>query len=230
MKVVDLTALAKEGGLRGYFKFRKAELITFLQNNLRPTPPQRTIPAPRPSPRPTPTLKPYHLRPKKGKETFIEDIEMPPPPSNRKQIKRMKKKLSKLSKKIRHSKRKRNNLISMLNSIKKKIEELKGSREQNEEVFSPVEVEQAFGRAYRSYRNNRRNRMDVDTFFDRIRQNLIDLMKRELVDLGSVMVQRTAWMRFRMEALFSQFYRTLTMETMPVKKFSIYIFASYTTV
>ena len=60
----------------------------------------------------------------------------------------MKKKLGKLNKKIRHSKRKHNNLISKRNSIKKKIEELKG----NEEVFSPeesfniVEFEQAFNR------------------------------------------------------------------------------------
>ena len=30
MRVIDLKALAKESGLRGYSKFRKAELITFL--------------------------------------------------------------------------------------------------------------------------------------------------------------------------------------------------------
>ena len=58
-----------------------------------------------------PKLKPYQLKPEEVKETFIE----PPveqPPSNPKQIKRMKKKLGKLSKKTRHSKRKHNNLIS----------------------------------------------------------------------------------------------------------------------
>ena len=41
--------------------------------------------------------------------------------------------------------------------------------------------------------------MDVDTFFDRIRQNLIDLMNRELTDLGSARVQTTAWIRFGAE-------------------------------
>ena len=131
---------------------KKAELITFLQNNLQPTPAPRTRPPPPPPkmstwepvddrPRPTPqaspsvrfrqpellrhsqppnsqnprpTLKPYQLKPKRGKETFIE----PPveqkelPPSNPKQIKLTKKKLGKLNKKIRHSKRKHNNLIS----------------------------------------------------------------------------------------------------------------------
>ena len=41
--------------------------------------------------------------------------------------------------------------------------------------------------------------MDVDTFFDRIRQNLIGLVNRELMDLGPAKVQMTAWIRFRME-------------------------------
>ena len=50
MKVIELTALAKERGLRGYSKLKKAELITFLQNNLRPhtrpTRPSRPPPPP----------------------------------------------------------------------------------------------------------------------------------------------------------------------------------------
>ena len=33
--------------------------------------------------------------------------------------------------------------------------------------------------------------MDVDTFFDQIRQNLIGLMDREIQDLGSARVQTT---------------------------------------
>ena len=41
--------------------------------------------------------------------------------------------------------------------------------------------------------------MDIDTFFDRIRQNLIDLISRELTDLGSVRVQTNTWIRFRIE-------------------------------
>ena len=125
----------------------------------------------------------------------------PPTNSNQKQIKRMKKKLGKSNRKIRHSKKKHNNLISKRNSIKKKIEELKGPRPKEprepEESFNPIEREQAFSRAYRSYRINGRSRMDVDTFFGGIRQNLIDLMNRELTDLGSAGVQTTAWIRFR---------------------------------
>ena len=180
-----------------------------------PAPRPRPMPAPRPRPTPAPRLKPtpsvrprqpdsqnprpYQLKSERGKETFIE----PPveqkelPPSNLKQIKRMKKKLGKLNKKIRHSKKDHNNLISKQNSIKKRIEELKGlCKPEPEESFNPIELEQALNRAYRSYRINGRSRMDVDTFFDRIRQNLIDLVNRELTDLGSAKVQMTAWIRF----------------------------------
>ena len=239
MKVVDLKTLAKECRLKDYSKLKKAELITFLQNNLQPTPapctrPSRpTRPPPPPPawkpiddrPRPTPQAspldrprqpelqppnsqnpRPYQLKPKRGKETFIEPSvkQKELPPSNPKQIKRMKKKLGKLNKKIRHSKRKHNNMMSKQNSIKKKIEELKGPREPKEshkpeESFNPIEIEQAFNRAYRSYRMNGRSRMNADTFFDRIRQNLIDLMNRKLTDLGSAKVQTAAWIRFRME-------------------------------
>ena len=72
-------------------------------------------------------------------------------------------------------------MISKQNSIKKKIEELKGPRERNEEVlsleecFNLVELKQAFDRGYRSYGINGRSGMDVETFFDRIRQNLMIL-------------------------------------------------------
>ena len=81
----------------------------------------------------------------------------------------------------------------------------KGEGEQNEEVFSPevsfnpIELEQAFDRAYRSYRINRISRIDVETFFDQFRQNLIDLMNRELTDLDSARAQMTAWISFTKE-------------------------------
>ena len=48
------------------------------------------------------------------------------------------------------------------------------------EPFKTTELEQAFGGAYRNYRVNGRPKMDVDTFFNRIREGLIELIKREL--------------------------------------------------
>ena len=61
MKVVDLKPLAKERGLRGYYKLRKAELITFIQNNLRPSLASRPIHAERSCPR-HPTRPPPLIR------------------------------------------------------------------------------------------------------------------------------------------------------------------------
>ena len=46
--------------------------------------------------------------------------------------------------------------------------------------FKPIELEQAFGGAYRSYRINGKPKLDVDTFFNRIRKELIELIEREL--------------------------------------------------
>ena len=42
--------------------------------------------------------------------------------------------------------------------------------------FKPIELEQAFGGAYRSYRINGRPKIDVDTFFNRIGKRLIELI------------------------------------------------------
>ena len=64
------------------------------------------------------------------------------------------------------------------------------------EPFKPIELEQAFEGAYRSYRVNGRPKIDVDTFFNRIRKELIELIKRELKTRTSARIQTTAWIRF----------------------------------
>ena len=75
-------------------------------------------------------------------------------------------------------------------------EESKGPREPEPERFNPIELEQAFNGAYRSYRIDGRPRMDADTFFNRIRGELISLIARELSVLNSARVQTTTWIRF----------------------------------
>ena len=61
------------------------------------------------------------------------------PPTNPKQIKRIKKKLDELNRKIRHSKKKNDGLIYKRNSLKKAIKELKWGTRQ-----APIEQEQSF--------------------------------------------------------------------------------------
>ena len=74
--------------------------------------------------------------------------------------------------------------------------QLKGSRSGEPKPFKPIELEQAFGGAYRSYRVNGRPKIDVDTFFNRIRKELIGLIKRELKTQTSAKIQMTAWIGF----------------------------------
>ena len=62
--------------------------------------------------------------------------------------------------------------------------------------FKPIELEQAFRGAYRSYRVNGRPKIDVDTFFNRIRKGLIELIKGELKTRTSARIQTTGWIRF----------------------------------
>ena len=62
--------------------------------------------------------------------------------------------------------------------------------------FKPIDLEQAFRGAYRSYRVNGRPKIDVDTFFNRIRKELIKLIKRELKTQSLARIQTTAWIRF----------------------------------
>ena len=62
--------------------------------------------------------------------------------------------------------------------------------------FKPIELEQAFGGAYRSYRINGRPKIDVDTFFNRIGKRLIEFIEQELKTRTSARIQTTAWIRF----------------------------------
>ena len=81
-------------------------------------------------------------------------------------------------------------MIHKRNALRKAIEGLKhGTKPEPDWTFK--EREQAFNRDYRSYRVNGRPKMDVDTFFSRIREGLTKLIKRELNSLISARIQTT---------------------------------------
>ena len=67
--------------------------------------------------------------------------------------------------------------------------------------FKPIELEQAFRGAYRSYRINGRPKIDVDTFFNRIGKELIELIEQELKTQTSARIKMTAWIRFIRDGL-----------------------------
>ena len=53
----------------------------------------------------------------------------------------------------------------------------RGTASAESKPFKPTELEQTFRGAYRSYRVNGRPKIDFDTFFNRIRKELIELIK-----------------------------------------------------
>ena len=72
----------------------------------------------------------------------------------------------------------------------------RGAASTGPKPFKPIELEEAFGGAYRSYRINGRSKIDVDAFFNRIGKRLIELIERELKTRTSARIQTTAWIRF----------------------------------
>ena len=166
----------------------------------------------RPAPRPTPQtrkveFKPYELKSKReeeGKEfKDLQPSETNPIPNGKemaKKLERMKKKLNELNRKIRHSKKKNDGLIHKRNALRKAIENVKSRTEPKRPVPKPKfifkECEKAFGVAYRSYRVEGVPKMDPEMFFRRIREGLIEAIKRELGSRNSPGVQTTTWIRF----------------------------------
>ena len=100
-------------------------------------------------------------------------------------------------------------IMGLYNRVTGNQAQLKGSPSHASAEPKPFnEIEREFGGAYRSYRINGRPKMDVDTFFIRMREGLIELTKRELNDLNSARIQMTRWIRFardkdRVELVFN---------------------------
>ena len=102
-------------------------------------------------------------------------------PKNNNSDKRIENKIAELNKKIRRAKNKKNKerLIAKRNSLR----------------LGPKELEGAFGGAYRHYRIDGIERMDVVTYFARTRKFLIDLLNKETTN-RAVRSQATIWIRF----------------------------------
>ena len=105
-------------------------------------------------------------------------------------------------------------MIRRKNNLKKDIDEMVRSKPTPEPKPTPPprqpefrQLEQAFGRAYRSYRTLGRPRMDPDTFFASIRKQLIQLISRELKELRSARVQTKTWIRLRQDFQFVEALR-----------------------
>ena len=201
MRVPELKSLAREHRLRGYSRMRKAELVALLQNS--PPPGQsRTSTSPTP---PTQTWEPIDdRRPRKPSPQEMDIFEQQEMSKSRPQVKG---KLNKWYDWLMNHVLKpiKDGASRAFKTFKDKVmglyNRVTGSAG-NETIikepkpFKPIELEQAFGGSYRTYRVNGKPKMDVDTFFNRIRKELIELIKRELKTRTSARIQTTAWIRF----------------------------------
>ena len=219
LKVTELKALSKSLGLRGYSRLNKADLVKLIMDHMNsrprpvPWPPQPNDPPKdvikRRPPKPTrpPPPPPQSVRQPSSQEMDIfEQQEM---------CKSRPVLMSKLndwydwlinhvpstikdgaSRAFKTFKDKIMGFYNRVTGNQTQREEPKGPREPEPEPFNPIELEQAFDGAYRSYRIDGRPRMDADTFFSRIGGELIGLIARELTFLNSARVQTTTWIRF----------------------------------
>ena len=62
--------------------------------------------------------------------------------------------------------------------------------------WGPQRLEGAFSGVYRRYKTDGLQGMDSDTFFNRVRKLLIELLKKES-HTGAIHSQATTWIRFR---------------------------------
>ena len=207
MRIPELKSLARERRLINYSRMRKAELVALLQNNPPPAPRTRPPRPTRPSSPPPPTQT-WELiddrRPRKPSSQEMDIFEQQEMNKSRPQVKGKLNKwydwlINHVPKPIKDGESKafktfKDKVMGLYNRVtgstgnETRIKELK--------PFKPIELEQVFGGAYRSSRVNGRPKMDVDTFFNRIRKELIELIKRELKTRTSARIQTTAWIRF----------------------------------
>ena len=118
-------------------------------------------------------------------DSAIDRLEPTYPPT-----KRIESKISEPNKKNRRAKRNKVNelLIAKREALRSKLADGKWNPEAKV-------LEGAFGRAYRRYRTDGRPRMDYDTFFNRIKFQLILTLKKA----RSAKVQATTWIRFKQD-------------------------------
>ena len=207
MRMSELKSLAREHRLRGYSRMRKAELVALLQNS--PPPGQscaNTSPTPHtrlPPPLQMSTWEPIDDRkPRKPSPQEMDIFEQQEISKSRPQVKT---KLNKWYDWLINHVPIKDGASKAFKTFKDKViglyNKVTGSTG-NETIikeskpFKPIELEEAFGGAYRSYRVNGRPKIDVDTFFNRIKKELIGLIKRELKTRTSARIQTTGWIRF----------------------------------
>ena len=179
MRMPELKSLARERRSRGYSRMRKVELVALLQNS---SPPGQS----RTSTSPTQTWEPIDdRRPRKPSPQEMDIFEQQEMSKSRPQVKTKLNKcydwlINYVLKPIKDGASKAfKTFKDKVMGLYKRVTGSTGNEMRIKEPtpFKPIELEQAFRGAYRSYRINGKPKLDVDTFFNRIRKELIELIK-----------------------------------------------------
>ena len=266
LRMPEVKALARERGLRGYSRLRKADLIAFLQNNERQAQmstwepqrePQGEVQTEARQPELEAPLTKRQLKRRRNRDSKIakkfrnlekendtlksqmgalEDkitnaSESTNTKFKRNKIRSMKREADKIAEKLRESEkalkllehrvpkdpisgaplklhpRNRNKRIeAKIAEINKKIRRAKNRRNKEHLIakrnslrldsnWGPKQLDGAFGGAYRRYRMDGIEGMDVVTFFSRTRKFIVDLLSKETMG-RAVRSQTTTWIRF----------------------------------
>ena len=170
MRMPELKSLARDRGLRNYSRMRKAELAALLQNS---PPPGQSRASAAPTP-PTQTWEPIddrRLRKPSPQEIDIfeqQEMSKSRPPVKGKLDKWYHWLINHVPKPIKDGANKafktfKDKVMGLYNRVTGSTGN--GMRIKEPKPFKPIELEQAFGGAYGSYRINGRPKIDVDTFF-----------------------------------------------------------------
>ena len=203
--VNELRALAKERGLRGYYKLKKADLISLLED--RPKRPVR----------------------RSGERRPLRQVIVLPTPEAMDNFERkeMSKKRSVVKKKLnewydwlvnyvpQHVKepvanafsRMKSSILETYNGVKKnlglkdEVEKIADQKHEEEaaEDLTPVEHEQAFRGSYKSFRVAGMEKTDIDKYMEEVRPHLKTLCEEQLQRLGSAKVQLHMWVMWKKE-------------------------------
>ena len=180
MRMPELKSLARERRLRGYSRMRKAELVVLLQNS---PPPGQSRASTSPTP-PTQTWEPIDdRRPRKPSPQEMDIFEQQEMSKSRSQVKTKLNKwynwlINHVPKPIKDGASKAfKTFMDKVMGLYNRVTASTGNETRIKEPkpIKQMELEQAFGGAYRSYRIN--GRPKIDTFFKRIGKRLIELIE-----------------------------------------------------
>ena len=203
--VHKLRSTAKDKGLCGYYKLKKADLVALL---LEQSAEEMPTPAPRSKEKEGRPVLPVKIIPSPQEMDEFEKEEM------KKSRPMVKSKLSKLHKwlddhvpkPIKNSVeeaflRLKNRILRLNDGVKKtlkdiveKVAEEEQQQEEEEDVdLTPHEHERALKRAYRSFVIPGISKTDIDSYFDQTKPHIKTLIKNQLKEMGSAKIIMTLW-------------------------------------